>query len=122
MLITLAMKSWANVVRGAFVCVFLICWCAPFQVSAILLKMIEAVKHEVPSPNSNVVDEASKSEPSSPFPFVDYSELFGEEFLLPDGNWETSNLNILDVKLVEEGLLHVLYASASQVRCNPCKM
>lgn len=84
------------------------------MVSAILLKMTEAVEHEVSSPNSNVIDVASKSEPSSPFSFVDYSDLFGEEFLIPDGNWETSYLNILDVKLVEEGLLHLLYASASQ--------
>jgi hypothetical protein len=60
-------------------------------------------------------DETSKSELSNPVPIVDYSNLFGEEFCVPDDHWDTSCLNILDLGAVEEGILHVLYACASQV-------
>lgn len=60
-------------------------------------------------------DETSKSELSNPVPIVDYSSLFGEEFGIPDDQWDTSYLNILDLGAVEEGILHVLYACASQV-------
>ncbi len=64
-------------------------------------------------------DETSKSELSNPVPIVDYSNLFGEEFRIPDDHWDTSYLNILDLGAVEEGILHVLYACASQVDyCN----
>lgn len=46
---------------------------------------------------------------------ADYSSLFGEEFRIPDDQWDAYCLNVLDVAAVEEGILHVLYACASQV-------
>lgn len=61
------------------------------------------------------LDETAKYEVSNPVPLVDYSNLFGEEFQLPDDIWDSSILSILDVGAVEEGILHVLYACASQV-------
>lgn len=61
------------------------------------------------------LDEMAKSEVSNPVPMVDYSELFGEEFQIPSDSWDFSILNILDIGAVEEGILHVLYACASQV-------
>lgn len=46
---------------------------------------------------------------------VDYSTLFGEEFQLVNDQWDYRVLHILDVGAAEEGILHVLYACASQV-------
>lgn len=83
------------------------------------MKLTQAVEQEVSSPDLDVTSiEASKSGHSGPFLLMDYSNLFGEEFLIPDFHWEMSYLNVLDIKLVEEGLFHVLYACASQVRYN----
>ena len=62
-----------------------------------------------------VLEESSKSELLNPLPMVDYSKLFGEEFQLIDDHWDPRILNVLDVGAVEEGILHVLYACASQV-------
>ncbi|XP_054784251.1 uncharacterized protein LOC129291108 isoform X2 [Prosopis cineraria] len=88
------------------------------MVSRIMQKLIgpDSVQD---APNSHsevtsVVDETSNKETSSSFTFPDYSNLFGEEFQIPDQQWDYSYLNILDVGAVEEGLLHVLYACASQ--------
>ncbi|OMP05656.1 Tubulin binding cofactor A [Corchorus olitorius] len=61
-----------------------------------------------------VLDESSKPELINPLPMVDYSNLFGEEFQVIDDHWDPSILNVLDVGAVEEGILHVLYACASQ--------
>ncbi|XP_010673447.1 uncharacterized protein LOC104889813 isoform X4 [Beta vulgaris subsp. vulgaris] len=44
----------------------------------------------------------------------DYSELFGDQFLIPVVDWNPSYINVLDIGAVEEGILHVLYACASQ--------
>ncbi|KAG4176144.1 hypothetical protein ERO13_A11G225700v2 [Gossypium hirsutum] len=63
---------------------------------------------------TSVLDESSKSEFLNPLPMSDYSKLFGEEFQLIDNQWDTRILNVLDVGAVEEGILHVLYACASQ--------
>ncbi|XP_039063491.1 uncharacterized protein LOC120208242 isoform X2 [Hibiscus syriacus] len=60
-----------------------------------------------------VLDESSKSELHNPH-INDYSKLFGEEFRLMDDHWDTRILNVLDMGAVEEGILHVLYACASQ--------
>ncbi|KAJ7950647.1 Galactose-binding domain-like, Armadillo-type fold protein [Quillaja saponaria] len=64
----------------------------------------------------SVVDESETPnlESSDSLAFVDYSNLFGEEFRMPDEHWDYSYLNILDIGSVEEGILHVLYACASQ--------
>ncbi|KAM1229987.1 hypothetical protein ACFX2I_040199 [Malus domestica] len=83
----------------------------------ILHKLIEPVPaHEGSASPREVTseDEAAKSEITNPAPLVDYSNLFGEEFQLPDDHWDSSSLNILDIGAVEEGILHVLYACASQ--------
>ncbi|GFY92110.1 hypothetical protein Acr_08g0005060 [Actinidia rufa] len=86
--------------------------------SRIMLKLVEPQKLQQGSiPSSDVTcspDEASKSELSNPPPLVDYSNLFGEEFQIPDDYWDTNYLAVLDVGAVEEGILHVLYACASQ--------
>lgn len=95
-----------------------LCLCSLSQVSRILHRLIEPVTvHEESASPDEVTsgDEASKSEITNPAPLVDYSNLFGEEFQLPDDHWDSSYLNILDIGAVEEGILHVLYACASQV-------
>ncbi|XP_057969219.1 uncharacterized protein LOC131158392 [Malania oleifera] len=63
---------------------------------------------------SSFSDEMSKSVLSDPALLVDYSNLFGEEFRIPDDCWESSYLNVLDIGAVEEGILHILYACVSQ--------
>lgn len=84
-----------------------------------LQKLIEPVMTADESNSSTevtpVLDESSKSELLNPLPISDYSKLFGEEFRLIDDQWDTRILNVLDVGAVEEGILHVLYACASQV-------
>ncbi|CAK7341719.1 unnamed protein product [Dovyalis caffra] len=88
------------------------------MVSRILHKLIEPVAvQETSTPASevtSVMEETSKSELSNPVPLLDYSSLFGEEFQIPDDNWDSSILSVLDIGAVEEGILHVLYACASQ--------
>ncbi|XP_061997440.1 uncharacterized protein LOC133715099 isoform X1 [Rosa rugosa] len=87
------------------------------KASRILHRLIEPVTvHEGSASPDEVTsgDEASKSEITNPAPLVDYSNLFGEDFQLPDDHWDSSYLNILDIGAVEEGILHVLYACASQ--------
>lgn len=90
-----------------------------FQASRILYKLIEPITMQevstIASEVTSASDETSKSELSNPVPLVDYSSLFGEEFLIPDDQWDSSILNVLDIGAVEEGILHVLYACASQV-------
>ncbi|KAJ8631904.1 hypothetical protein MRB53_025240 [Persea americana] len=66
------------------------------------------------SVSSSSPDEMAKAEASSHVHLADYSSLFGEEFRIPDDHWDTYCLNVLDVGVVEEGILHVLYACASQ--------
>ncbi|XP_050384796.1 uncharacterized protein LOC126801476 isoform X2 [Argentina anserina] len=87
------------------------------KASRILHRLIEPVTvHEVLASPDEVTsgDEVTKSEITNPAPLVDYSNLFGEEFKLLDDHWDSSYLNILDIGAVEEGILHVLYACASQ--------
>lgn len=62
-------------------------------------------------------DEISKSDSPSLLLLTDYSSLFGEEFCISENQFDGSLLNILDISAVEEGILHVLYAAASQVNC-----
>jgi hypothetical protein len=91
-------------------------------VSRILHKLIEPVAVQETSTTASdvtsVMDETSKSELSNPVPLLDYSSLFGEEFQIPDDHWDSSILSVLDIGAVEEGILHVLYACASQVDFN----
>ena len=63
----------------------------------------------------SISEEKSKLELSGSFTLFDYSNLFGEEFRMPDEHWDCSYLNLLDIGAVEEGILHVLYSCASQV-------
>ncbi|KAF9624480.1 hypothetical protein IFM89_011523 [Coptis chinensis] len=58
--------------------------------------------------------ETTKVEASNPILLADYSSLFGDEYRVPDDQWDSNYLNVLDVGAVEEGILHVLYACASQ--------
>lgn len=51
----------------------------------------------------------------NPFSLTDFCSLFGEEFQMPDDRSDSSYLSILDIWAVEEGIMHVLYACASQV-------
>ncbi|XP_028765027.1 uncharacterized protein LOC114723053 isoform X2 [Neltuma alba] len=89
-----------------------------FEVSRIMQKLIgpDTVQD---APNSHgevtsVLEETLNIETFTSFTFPDYSNLFGEEFQILDQHWDYSYLNILDVGAVEEGMLHVLYACASQ--------
>ena len=72
----------------------------------------------IPSPGiASSPDEALKAEETiHPF-LIDYSNLFGEEFQIPGDHWDANYLSVLDIGAVEEGILHVLYACASQVSC-----
>ncbi|KAL7126039.1 hypothetical protein ABFS83_14G158400 [Erythranthe nasuta] len=79
--------------------------------SRILMKFVEpTTMPEV----STVADENPKHDHSDPISLSDYSTLFGEEFHIPDDSWDLTYLNVLDSASVEEGIMHVLYASASQ--------
>lgn len=60
-------------------------------------------------------DEIPKNDAFSLVFSTDYSSIFGEEFSLSENQFDGSFLNILDIAAVEEGILHVLYAAASQV-------
>lgn len=64
---------------------------------------------------TSVPNEGSQSQPFTPASFADYSDLFGDEFKIPEYMWDSIFTNVLDIGLVEEGILHVLYACASQV-------
>ena len=64
---------------------------------------------------SQVSDEIPKRDAFSLVLSTDYSSMFGEEFILSENQFDDSFLNILDIAAVEEGILHVLYAAASQV-------
>ncbi|KAJ4842301.1 hypothetical protein Tsubulata_011276 [Turnera subulata] len=84
----------------------------------ILHRLIEPVAVQEASSSTDEVssslDEASKAESFNPHPLVDYSSLFGEEFQIPNDQWDPRIINVLDIAAVEEGILHVLYACASQ--------
>ncbi|KAH6820390.1 hypothetical protein C2S53_015870 [Perilla frutescens var. hirtella] len=87
--------------------------------SRILLKLMDPMPvQEVSSLaseiTSSVPDETPQSEHRDPVSLPDYSNLFGEEFQIPCDSWDLTYLNVLDSAAVEEGLMHVLYASASQ--------
>ncbi|XP_056163136.1 uncharacterized protein LOC115692375 isoform X4 [Syzygium oleosum] len=86
--------------------------------SVILQKFIEpAVGQETFNPSC---DEAPGLEDNAmpafgnPFSLTDFCSLFGEEFQMPDDRSDSSYLSILDIWAVEEGIMHVLYACASQ--------
>lgn len=84
--------------------------------SRILQKLLEPVIVQEASTSPSEMtsgDESLKSELLIPVPLLDYSNLFGEDFQLPDDQWDSS-LSILDLGAVEEGIIHVLFACASQ--------
>lgn len=64
---------------------------------------------------SSLLEEAPASKLCDHVALSDYSELFGDQFVIPDVDWIPSFINVLDIGAVEEGILHVLYACASQV-------
>ncbi|EXB70633.1 hypothetical protein L484_023818 [Morus notabilis] len=85
--------------------------------SRILQKLLEPVIVQEASTSPSEMtsgDESLKSELLIPVPLLDYSNLFGEDFQLPDDQWDSSLLSILDLGAVEEGIIHVLFACASQ--------
>ena len=65
--------------------------------------------------SSSISDETAKGEVLNYVHLADYSSLFGEEFKIPDLCYDATYSNILDIAAVEEGIIHVLYACASQV-------
>jgi len=95
-----------------------------FQASKIMYKLINPdTDHDVSNPQDEVtslLEDKLNLELSSPFTLVDYSNLFGDEFRMPDEQWDCSYLNVLDMGVVEEGILHVLYSCASQVFSIKC--
>lgn len=64
---------------------------------------------------SSTSDDITKAEVTCHVHLADYSGLFGEEFRIPEDSCDAAYLNVLDIAAVEEGILHVLYACASQV-------
>ncbi|WCJ27693.1 hypothetical protein M5689_009419 [Euphorbia peplus] len=86
--------------------------------SRILYKLSEPVAVQEAAASAGEVtstsDEIPKIEVLNPLALVDYSSLLGEEFQIADDHWDFSILNVLDIGAVEEGILHVLYACASQ--------
>ncbi|KAK6143096.1 hypothetical protein DH2020_023444 [Rehmannia glutinosa] len=90
-----------------------------FEASRILMKLMEPMTMQevstlVSDITSSVADETPKSDSCDPIPLPDYSNLYGEEFKIPEDFWDPAYLNVLDSAAVEEGIMHVLYASASQ--------
>lgn len=90
------------------------------RASKVLQKLLEpepfldkSMYTDVMLPNQ-VSDEIPKSDALSLVHSTDYSSMFGEEFSLSEYQFDGSLLNILDIAAVEEGILHVLYAAASQ--------
>lgn len=63
---------------------------------------------------SSLLEEAPGVNSRNQVVVSDYSELFGEEFRIPVVDWDPSYTNVLDLGVVEEGILHVLYACASE--------
>lgn len=91
-----------------------------FQASGFLKKLSEpgeSLQALLPSSDltSSVSDEIRKADASNYLHLADYSSLFGEELKIPDDQWDSSYANVLDISTVEEGILHVLHACASQV-------
>ncbi|XP_031114054.1 uncharacterized protein LOC116017589 isoform X1 [Ipomoea triloba] len=86
--------------------------------SQILLKFMEPSSLKDASQSldsrSSLPDEGKKLDTLYPASFIDYSDIFGEEFRSPEHHWDSKVINVLDIALVEEGVLHVLYACASQ--------
>lgn len=76
--------------------------------SRVLLKL----NQEVSIPSSDATSAVNENATSTQT--TDYSNLFGEEFRVPDDHWDFKYLQLLDIKAVEEGILHVLFACASQ--------
>nr|XP_043623624.1 uncharacterized protein LOC122595343 [Erigeron canadensis] len=86
--------------------------------SRVLLKLERPnMMHEASNSSSDVTidnDKDPSSELLGALKVTDYSNLFGEEFLVTDDHWDFKYLQLLDIKAVEEGILHVLFACASQ--------
>ncbi|WVZ16188.1 hypothetical protein V8G54_009170 [Vigna mungo] len=83
-----------------------------------MLKLINPdTDHDISNPLDEVtslLEDKLNLELSSPLTLVDYSNLFGDEFRMQDEQWDCSYLNVLDMAVVEEAILHVLYSCASQ--------
>lgn len=86
------------------------------RASTVLQKLLEPepfFDEQIPNGGilpSQVSDEIPNSDSSN----QNYTSLYGEEFSLSENHFDGSFLNILDISAVEEGILHVLYAAASQ--------
>ncbi|KAK8959385.1 hypothetical protein KSP40_PGU016149 [Platanthera guangdongensis] len=61
---------------------------------------------------SSISDEIDPAEMPIRAHITDYSTLFGDEFKVPNENWDVDLVNVLDIASLEEGILHVLYACA----------
>lgn len=90
-----------------------------FQASKILHYLAETTSaQEESSFSTRETSSLLEEEPGSKSYHValsEYSELFGDQFLVPMVDWNPSYISVLDIGAVEEGILHVLYACASQV-------
>ncbi|KAK9070642.1 hypothetical protein SSX86_011044 [Deinandra increscens subsp. villosa] len=77
--------------------------------SRVLLKLEQPNIHE-----ATVNDKDPTAESRGALQTTDYSDLFGDEFRVIDDHWDIKYLQLLDIKAAEEGILHVLFACASQ--------
>ncbi|XP_020698245.1 uncharacterized protein LOC110110923 isoform X2 [Dendrobium catenatum] len=76
-----------------------------------IVGLIIPLGQPTPISDSSISDETALM--LNPAHTADYSNLFGEEFKVPNESWNVDLVNVLDIALVEEGILHVLYACAS---------
>ncbi|OAY73554.1 hypothetical protein ACMD2_02487 [Ananas comosus] len=82
-----------------------------------LMEPKESFDESVPYGDStlcSISEEIAKNEATSNVHLSDFSCLFGEVFRIVEIHYDAAYLNLLDTAAVEEGILHVLYASASQ--------
>ncbi|XP_024538998.1 uncharacterized protein LOC9657804 isoform X1 [Selaginella moellendorffii] len=77
------------------------------KVAVIYTKLAGTITHDADSLEAPVSDASAAAG-------SDYSEIFGEEYRIVEETTDITNAGILEISLIEEGLLHVLYCLASQ--------
>lgn len=86
-----------------------------------LLRKLSLLNAEILPATADLVGPGNEESPTvnetPPMRPTDYSKLFGEEFCVPDDDsLDLSSASTLDISVVEEALLHLLFACATQVR------
>lgn len=84
-----------------------------------LLRKLSLLNAEILPATADLVGPGNEESPTvnetPPMRPTDYSKLFGEEFCVPDDDsLDLSSASTLDISVVEEALLHLLFACATQ--------